>query len=214
MRGYSKIVGAPVATRVAVLGLYNSGSSGVAELLYRLGVNMGGPPFWKTFEKGVEKNHYEPYELAWHLRKWWAEPTGVESTAASQRVSYLKCWAEFQGCLRAGPVGAKHPLLSLCGNDIAGAWGPDTRFVWSWRPLEESIVKLKERGWFQAYAEPLQQKLWQTLERFEVGRKDFLKLDWNVVKSDPVQAARDLAFLAGLSPSEAELKAAAECITV
>ena len=63
--------------RIAVLGLYNSGSTVIAGMLHRLGVNMG-QPFWQTSADGAACNHYEPYDLSWHLRRWWDEPRAVE----------------------------------------------------------------------------------------------------------------------------------------
>lgn len=197
--------------RIAVLGLYNSGSTAVAGVLHRLGVNMG-PPFWETSDDGSAYNFYEPYDLAWHLRRWWDEPHAIERVAAADRIRFLSGWIALQETVRPGPSGAKHPLLSLCANDIAAAWGPNTRFIWCWRPLGQSISGLQRRGWFTGYEESLQQSLWDALHEFESSRADVAKLDWARVKSDPEWSTRELAALTELELSETELRAAAKFI--
>ena len=117
--------------RIAVLGLYNSGSTVLAGMLHRLGVNMG-PPFWMSFPSDASDiNFYEPYDLSWHLRRWWDEPRAVERVPAAERIRFLEHWAAAPGCVPPGPMGAKHPLLSLCGRDLIAAWGLDVRFIWA-----------------------------------------------------------------------------------
>ncbi|HET9651231.1 MAG TPA: hypothetical protein VFP36_03525 [Usitatibacter sp.] len=198
------------ARRIAVLGLYNSGSTGVADMLHHLGVCMA-PPFWEVSDSTAENNFYEPYELSWHLRKWWDEPRAVEQVPASVRVNYLRQWALLQESLGASPViGATHPLLSLCGEDLLEAWGADTRFLWSWRPLAESIAGLERREWFAADAGALQRRLWDALERFDRSHPRLaVKLDWNEVKADPVRGARALAAFAGIDADEERVRQAA-----
>lgn len=201
------------ARRIAVLGLYNSGSTGIAGMLHRLGVNMG-PPFWMTSNDRAGTNYYEPYDLAWHLRRWWDEPRAVERVPAEDRIRFLSCWAALQETVRPGPVGAKHPLLSLCGDDLVTAWGPRTRFVWSWRPLDESIAGLQRRGWFVGHAVALQERLWNTLNDFASRRGDVIELDWTRVKTDPTWAAQELASIAGIALSEERLQSAVGFIRV
>jgi len=202
------------ARRIAVLGLYNSGSTAVAGLLHRIGVNMG-PPFWAHSEDGVKGNFYEPYDLASRLRKWWSEPRAVARVPSGERIRYLRSWVARQSRIRRAPVGAKHPLLSLCADDLVDAWGPETRFVWSWRPLEQSIAGLQRRGWFEeAHVAPLQQKLWTVLNEFDARRGNLVMLDWARVRSDPEWAVRELASLAGVVLSDAQLRTAAGFIGV
>jgi hypothetical protein len=194
--------------RVAVLGLYNSGSTAVAGVLHRLGVNMG-PPFWASSRDGAADNYYEPHDLAWHLRRWWHEPELAEHAAAEHRVRFLRCWADLQEAAGPAPVGAKHPLLSLCGPDLVAAWGPGTAFVWAWRPLAESVAGLKRRGWFAGSEWSLQGRLWDALAAFERTHPGVVRLDWGRVRADPPAAARELAALAGVDPSGEQLRSAA-----
>ena len=193
--------------RVAVIGLYNSGSTGIAGMLHRLGVNMG-PPFWASNNDNSDENFYEPYDLARHLRRWWNEPHATEHTPAVVRRRFLTKWAHRQECVRPGPIGAKHPLLSLCGHDLAEAWGTQVRLVWSWRELDRSIQGLQRRGWFGEHGETLQITLWEALSQLASQRPDVMKLDWSGVKSDPAQAAKTLAEIAGLEPSRDGLASA------
>jgi len=186
--------------RIAVLGLYNSGSSVLAGMLHRLGVHMA-PPFWGDF--------YEPYELSWHLRNWWNEPHLCESTAPEHRVCFLRHWIELQESTAEGYVGAKHPLLSLCGPDLLAAWGADVRFIWSYRSLEDSIRGLKRRNWFPGHEDRVQRHLWDALEAFERSHVALFKIDWLRVKANPQRGARELAQAAGLEPTDAQLDAAA-----
>ena len=122
--------------RLAVLDLYNSGSTAIAGMLHRLGVNLG-PPFWGGDTD--PSSFYESYDLSWHLRRWWAEPELKMCVTAEYRIKVLRAWAGMQEAVR-GPIGAKHPLLSLCGTDLIEAWGAETRFVWACRSFAESLA--------------------------------------------------------------------------
>ena len=104
--------------RIAVIGLYNSGSLAIAGMLHRLGVNMG-QPFWCTISGKTEINHYEPYDLAWHLRTWWNEPAGIERVPAVQRIRFLERWAAAQECVQPGPVGSS---IRFCRRAARISW--------------------------------------------------------------------------------------------
>ncbi|MCX6913612.1 MAG: hypothetical protein NT167_11280 [Verrucomicrobia bacterium] len=81
-------------TRIAVLGVYRSGSPAVAGALHHLGVDMG-PPFFEGF--------YESAGLSKQLRKWWDEPR------LREQVSQLNASARWRSGSksgkRAGPGG-------------------------------------------------------------------------------------------------------------
>ena len=62
--------------RVAVVGLYRSGSSFWAGALHHLGVDMGAP-FWENDVENHPDNHYEPWDLSIDLRRMWNEPLPV-----------------------------------------------------------------------------------------------------------------------------------------
>lgn len=118
---------------MAVIGLYRSGSTVAAGMLHHLGVDMGAP-FWGDY--------YEPHSLSEQLRAWWNEPLLEPQVDCSRRVSGLRAWIESREVSDSRCIGCKHPLLSLCGDDLLEAWGAETRFIWTYRPLEESIESI------------------------------------------------------------------------
>jgi hypothetical protein len=190
--------------RVAVLGLYNSGSTAIAGMLDILGVNMG-PPYWCSWTS--ELNFYEPYDLSHHLRKWWNEPYLTECVRSVQRTRFLRAWIQLQESTGAAHCGAKHPLLSLCGPDLLEAWGSGTRFIWAYRPLEDSIAGLERRNWFKGVdAARMQRQLWNTLHDFEHQHgAAMVRLLWPQIKRDPAWAVDQLCSLLGLQRSEATI---------
>ena len=148
-------------TRIAVLGVYRSGSTAVAGALHHLGVDMG-PPFFEGF--------YESAGLSKQLRRWWDEPRLVEKVGQTKRVRVLEQWIKEREAGGARWAGMKHPLLSLCGEDLVQAWGAETRFVRCCRPLADSIDSLKRLGRSVDGAH-LQGTLMAALDRFFAGRE-------------------------------------------
>jgi hypothetical protein len=159
----------PPARRIAIVGLYNSGSSAVAHLLAALGVHMGAHANWAAEESDMSK----------FLRTAWGEPWGLERRFRPEhRVQRLRTWMILEERVARGkPVGFKHPLLSLSAADALAAWGNGTAFVWAHRPLAESIERLHRRGWWRRLPNmtntlvhkvrvDLQTKLWHSLRAF------------------------------------------------
>jgi hypothetical protein len=188
-----------MATRVAVLGLYRSGSSAAAGVLHHLGVEMGAPYF---------EDHFESVQLAKRLRRWWHEPDLQELFPHAERVRKLRDWISFVEAGRATHVGAKHPLLSLCGDDLVEAWGPGVRFIWTWRPLDESIASIRRAGWWlEPYGEKLQRRLWDDVNRFFAGR-EHLRVDFSDMLADPAREIRRIADYVDLLPDDDRFAAA------
>jgi hypothetical protein len=75
-----------MATRIAVLGLYRSGSSAAAGVLHHLGVEMGAP-YWM--------DNYESARLARRLRRWWHEPDLHEHFPPAERVREIRRIADY-----------------------------------------------------------------------------------------------------------------------
>jgi hypothetical protein len=157
-------------------------------------------------------NFYESRQLSTAVRRWWAEPLLRQRVAATERIRFLHSWAITQEFVRPGPLGAKHPLLSLSGPDLIAAWGPDVYFVRVWRSLEDSVDGLRRRGWFPGIEVPLQKRLWIALEEFERLHQPVVTLDWDRVKSDSAWAARELASALGLKPTDQQFHAAAALV--
>ncbi len=202
----------PVRPRVAVMGLYNSGSTALAGMLSRMGVTLG-PPFWRNSEEGHPENFYESRHLSGTLRSWWGEPLATPMVPEHTRIGYLLAWAHFYEGRHPGPIGAKHPLLSLCGPDLLTAWGSAARFIRCGRPLNESIDGLRRRGWFPGHEVGLQTRLWDALVDLErQPNANVTTVDWGMAKADPLGAARAVARAAGIDPSAEQLDAAAAVV--
>lgn len=139
-----------------------------------MGVDMG-PPFFEGF--------YESAGLSKQLRKWWDEPRLREKVGPAKRIRVLKEWIEERERGGAAWVGVKHPLLSLCGEDLVQAWGPETRFIRCCRPLKDSIDSLKRLG-RSVDGEHLQGTLMAGLDRFFAGR-EHLAIEFADLMSNP-----------------------------
>jgi hypothetical protein len=189
--------------RVAVLGLYRSGSSAAAGALHHLGVDMGSPYF---------RDHYESLLLARKLRLWWREPQFREMMPREARVRRLADWIAWQEQKGTPWIGVKHPLLSARGEDLQEAWGPDVRFIWTWRPVEESIDSIKRIGWWTPeIAESLQRHLWDALQRF-FADTPHLRIEFADMVANPGrEIARMIEFLQ-IAPDAARVRTAIESV--
>ena len=184
-------------TRIAVLGVYRSGSTAVAGALHHLGVDMG-PPFFEGF-----------YESAWlseQLRRWWDEPRLREKVGQAKRVRVLARWIQEREQGGARWVGMKHPLLSLCGDDLVQAWGPETRFIRCCRPLEDSIDSLKRLG-RKVDGAFLQGKLMAALDRFFAGR-EYLAIEFADLMANPRREVERLIEYLQIAASPEQVEAA------
>jgi hypothetical protein len=215
-------------SRIAIVGLYNSGSTVVADVLSALGVHFGRTS-WAN----------EDESMATFLAKAWDEPWGNPKIFShEQRVQRLHDWmVEQEASTSSMLVGLKHPLLSLSGPDLLSAWGNDTTFVWAHRPLNESIAGLNRRSWFDytvgmAEANKLradfQTKLWRSLRAFfecgpdgggdpgaaeadAAGCREHrpLVVSYADLLGDADGVVRRIAGALGLDPSEEEISRAA-----
>lgn len=145
--------------KVLVVGLYNSGSSYLAETLSGLDIHMG-----------YNKNEHEEESLLTNeIKRWWDEPRMVESVPKEERRHYIKLWTEYQQSRFAqyslDAIGFKHPLTILSLEDFQAVW-PDVKIIWSWRDLDKSIERLEVRQWFN---EPkrMQLRLWDELKKLD-----------------------------------------------
>ena len=116
---------------IAILGLYNSGSSALSGVLYYLGVDM---------EPLENYRRYESVELSRKLREWWCEPApkvGLswtdlkEGVCKADRINFLKQWIGTKRQAGVRQLAIKHPLLLLSANDLLETCGTGARFIWS-----------------------------------------------------------------------------------
>ena len=189
-------------TRVAVLGLYSSGSSPIAGILHRLGVRMG---------KRFHHSHFEDQQLAILARRWWNEPTLVESIPPATRVAELRDWVgnlEHDGYKF---VGGKHPLLLLAADDLMAAWGNQTKLIWSWRPLGQSVASLQRRAWWPENDERIQLRLWEAANRFFQNRSHCKICYRELLESPALQVERLIDYL-GICPTARQIQSAVKSI--
>ena len=188
--------------RIAILGLYRSGSSVTAEILYNLGVNMGAPFF---------REYYESSRLADKLRIWWREPLLEESVAKEERIKYLKTWLIEEESKGIKWIGAKHPLLAACPSDLIDAWG-EVKFIWAYRDLDRSISSsLLKFNWQKEVAERIQRELWKSISGF-LGERDYLKIVFSDYWKNPSGQVNKLIDYLGLAPSSEQMERAYGCI--
>jgi hypothetical protein len=190
------------ARRVAVLGLYSSGSTATATILDRLGVKLGRRYF---------ENYYEPLWLSAQLRQWWQEPHLIESVSKADRVRVLREWLNTLEHEGHQVIGAKHPLLTMCGADILDAWGPDTHFIWSWRPLDKSIESLQRRNWWPGIEGSLQTCLWDAAELF-FEHQPHLRVEFDCLLENPQATVDQIVAFLDLNPREKQREEAIAAI--
>ena len=218
-----------MGTRVAVLGLFRSGSTAAAGALHHLGVNMG-PPYWQT--------HYEPDDLSRWLRSWWNEPRRnhapsageraaallrgeravwlneprlKEAAPAAERIAALRSWIEEREHAGAACTGAKHPLLCLSAHDLVEAWGGATRFIWTHRPLENSVRSLVSLRWFPGKEDEMQGTLWRAAAQF-FEHQPHLRVEFRAMMADPSREIDRIVEYLGLQPDPAQIAAAIQYI--
>jgi hypothetical protein len=184
-------------TRIAVLGVYRSGSTAVAGALHHLGVDMG-PPYFEGF--------YESAGLSKQLRIWWDEPRLREKVKQAERVRVLAEWIKEREQGGAKWVGMKHPLLSLCGADLVQAWGPETRFIRCCRPLGDSIDSLKRLG-RKVDGVHMQGTLMAALDRFFAGR-EHLAVEFADLMSNPRREVERLMEYLSITADAAKIEVA------
>jgi hypothetical protein len=177
--------------RIAIFGLYNSGSSVVASMVHRLGVFMG-------FD--LHDQYFEPKGLSQCLREWWNEPFLVERRSSFYRVQKLQKWIQQNESLCDLPCGAKHPLLALCCEDIVKAWGSDLKVIWCSRAIEDSIGSLKKRHWWPGHEVQVQTRLWNEISNF-VAQRSYLKIEYEDVISHSENVVERLSEFLDLNRS-------------
>ena len=168
-------------------------------MLHQLGADLC-PPF--------HGNYFESRDLSATLRQWWNEPKIVETVEPKRRVDHLRWWKaqrlqSYGGAFRS-VVGAKHPLLTLCFENLLEAWGSQTKFIWTRRELDESIASLERLGWWD---DP--RRIQSTL--FEQAR-DLASdprvrvIDLEQTRRDPEQTLQALVEHLGMKPTNIQME--------
>lgn len=193
--------------RVAVVGLYRSGSSYWAAVLDAHGVDMGAP-YWENDIPNDPDNHYESLELVRDLPRVWNEPLGETNWSEFDRRRILREYIE-----RRGPLaGGKHPLFCLMLADLFAAWGPETKIIRAFRPLEDSCSSLLRTSfpWSRLEMYSIQHRLWKACQEHFRQRPPDLEFNlWEMNVPARAKAVRDIVDLLDLHPSTEQLQRAA-----
>lgn len=186
--------------RAAIIGLYNSGSSILSNIVQELGVNIGAP-LWG--------NHFESRSLRSQLVDWWSEPQLVERVAREDRLPFLKWWVEHQES-KNGNVCAKHPLLCLSAEDLDLAWGDGVKIIRANRQLEKSINGLAKRKWFKD-PEGMQRRLYDASERY-FRTRNHLSINYDELLDAPLHNVRQIVSFLGIEAPDEQIYRAAELV--
>jgi tetratricopeptide (TPR) repeat protein len=162
---------------------------------------MGAPFF---------RDYYEPADLSISLRRWWKEPELKPVESASQRVYLLREWLHSRG--KSEWVGAKHPLLTLCVEDLVRAWGGATRVIWCRRSLDEAIHSLEKLKWWPNAAF-VQQHLYTAAESSFLSHNGLL-IDYHESLARPDEMLSKLTEFLSLQPTEEQLSEARQRLSL
>lgn len=163
-----------------------------------LGFELGAPLWGK---------HFESIALRSILIQSWPEPGLSESVSKTERVAALKAWIEAMES-RNPLVCAKHPLLCLAVNNLVEAWGGDLKIIRAARPIDHSIIGLRERKWFQGHEVRMQRKLDSCSDLF-LSTHEHLSVEHGNLVQDPETEIRKVLRYLDLSRSDEEIRAAA-----
>tara|TARA_R110000803_G_C11850125_1_gene305767 strand:- start:103 stop:681 length:579 start_codon:yes stop_codon:yes gene_type:complete len=184
----------------AIIGLYNSGSSLISQIVEKLGADIGRPLWDQHFESAKLKNK---------LSEWWNAPSLQESSNQSERIAYLKLWAAYHE-ESSRVVCAKHPLLCLSAPDLDKAWGSEYKAIRASRPLQKSIERLAARNWF---SEPdrMQRVLHAASEDY-FSRKTHFCVEYEELLLNPVAKTQQIAEFLDLNCSDEKIRKAASVV--
>jgi hypothetical protein len=185
---------------VAILGLFRGGTSVVAGVLHRLGLEMG------PLLPGGEHNptgFYEDVFLRARLRQMWGEPDFVRRPGSAHQVYALRVWrrsliAQLPSAPGMVPqmLAVKHPLLCLMGPQMIRSWGPATRFISVVRPMDDCLASLSRVGWWPPHVcQAIQQRIWTAREAF-LSRRQHLQLSYDeLLSNSEAQIGRIVQYL-------------------
>ena len=207
-------VGATPGTFVAVVGLHRSGSSAVAMMLHKLGVNMGDRLV------GYEGHNGGGGEAAGLARICEAAAKFPAAGITQRRLALKSRLSAWIGQRLKGReiAGGKYPHLCAMGDELMAICGDRLRVIVCDRPLEESIDSLCRRsrkctGWLAIsddQASEVQRWLWEERERFiaALPNERVLRLDWHETQQSPEVAVAAIVAFLGISPSDDQIQAA------
>lgn len=201
-------------TFVAVVGLHRSGSSAIAMILHKLGVNMGDKLV------GYEAMHGGGGEAAGlaAICEWAARfPADRITQPRDQLRKKLERWITGRMASRV-IAGGKYPHLCAMGDELKSICGDTLKVIHCDRPLEASIDSLKRRsrkcsGWLAVSdedSEAVQRWLWDEKEKFlaSMPPEKVLNVSHEEVMTNPQRVVDEMIEFLGISPTPDQIQAA------
>lgn len=201
---------------VVVAGLYRSGSTCTAGVLFRLGLHLGDKfRYIEAVHGAWPHGDFEDLELFRLCMKAYKEPYPDRLVPDDQVVAMLSGYfAGLQAAAAAkGTMAAtKHPLLCAMLPEIKQVV-PNLKVVSVMRPIEESIRSMLAREWWKHWhctpddCEAFQRHLWQQREA-NIGDTDHLEVPYADLLADPKGHIDRIADFLGHAPTEQQRRAA------
>ncbi|WP_152097269.1 glycosyltransferase family 25 protein [Lacipirellula parvula] len=188
---------------IVLMGPYRSGCGLAAGVLSQLGGYRGN----------VDNPYMEDRDLRDLCRSCFTEPALTEHVPSRGRVRLLRNWLSqhrLDAARRNHPFAiVKHPLLSLMGRDLVDVCKDNVQFVSVQRALEESVRSLQAMEWptFRVGAKEAQERLLAARDTFLDEHKHHV-ITFDDLRGNPMDAATQLADIAGVIPTEEQLKMA------
>lgn len=204
------------STFVAVIGLHRSGSSCVAMILHKLGVNMGDKLGGYESRKGGGGEAAGLAAICEGAAKF--PSANIASRPAADR--RLEKWIR-QRMSRHKVSGGKYPHLCAFGDTLNATCGPSLRVIHCDRPLEDSIESLKRRsrkcsGWLAAsdeQCESVQRWLWGEKQKF-LRTCDHLSVEYGRLMSQPESVVDEIISYLNLKPAPQQRQEAIDHVLV
>jgi hypothetical protein len=199
---------------VAVVGLHRSGSSCIAMMLHKLGVNMGDKLGGYESRNGGGGEAAGLSAICERAARF--PSTEIKNPEKCERD--LSAWVHGRRKRVGAICGGKYPHLCAMGDMVMQAAGENLFVVHCDRPLEESIDSLKRRsrrakGWIAASdedCEKTQRWLWGHKTKFlaSMPRERVLDVQHGRLLADPTSVVTEIVEFLGIRPSAEQVMAA------
>ena len=206
----------PDGVFVAVIGLHRSGSSCVAMMLHKLGVNMGDRI------GGYESKNGGGGEAAGLAAICESAARFPRASVKSPSSAALKVSGWVSRRMKKHKIsGGKYPHLCAFGEALRATCGSRLRIIHCDRPLEDSIESLKRRsrlcrGWLAAtdeQCEAVQRWLWDCKNKF-LATQEHHTVRHEDLLENPAAVVDGIIEYLGLSPTDEQRDAAISHVLV
>lgn len=200
----------------AVLGVYRGGTSCMAGVLQRLGIELG--PNLKAARQENPTGFYEDELLGEVCRNIFSEPWLTRQAGQEQSMSLLRWWAS-KRCRDLpgddkGMLAGKHPLLSLLVQELELTWN-HPKFIVLNRPVADSLRSLKKTGWgwpVEAMEYVLPRMMKSRDEALEKCGASHLRVDFDLLRQNPRSVISEVIEFLECFPSDSQIQSAIDFV--